>query len=226
MDKLPLSSHGKPVDAFPESRALEAELRKCVRGEVRFDAGSRALYSTDASNYRQIPIGLVIPRDADDVVASVAAARKFGAAILPRGAGTSLAGQCCNVAVVLDFSKYMNKVLELDPDRRSALVQPGVVLDVLRRQAEAHRLTFAPDPATHNRCTLGGMIGNNSCGTHSLMGGKTVDNVEELDVLLYDGTRMKVGGPGTEDLPSILREGGRRAGIYQGLMELRDAYAP
>ncbi|MGA2982962.1 MAG: FAD-binding protein, partial [Terriglobia bacterium] len=110
MEKLPLSSHGKPVDAFPEARALESELRKNIRGEVRFDAGSRALYSTDASNYRQIPIGLVVPRDADDVIATLAAARKFGAPVLPRGAGTSLAGQCCNVAVVLDFSKYMNKV--------------------------------------------------------------------------------------------------------------------
>jgi hypothetical protein len=110
MDPLPLSSHGKPVDAFPEARALESELRKGIRGEVRFDTGSRALYATDASNYRQIPIGLVVPRDADDVISAVAAARKFGAPVLPRGAGTSLAGQCCNVAVVLDFSKYMNKV--------------------------------------------------------------------------------------------------------------------
>ena len=226
MDPLPLSSHGKPVDAFPEARALESELRKSIRGEVRFDAGSRALYSTDASNYRQIPIGLVVPRDADDVISAVAAARKFGAPVLPRGAGTSLAGQCCNVAVVLDFSKYMNKVLELDPDERFARVEPGVVLDVLRNQAETHRLTFAPDPATHSRCTLGGMIGNNSCGTHSIMGGKTVDNVEELDILLYDGTRMKVGRTSESDLQSILTEGGRRAEIYRGLTEIRDAYAP
>ena len=226
MDKLPLSSHGKTVDAFREARALESELRKCVRGEVRFDAGSRALYSTDASNYRQIPIGLVIPRDADDVISAVAAARKFGAPVLPRGAGTSLAGQCCNVAVVLDFSKYMNEVLELDPGQRYARVQPGVVLDVLRNHAETHRLTFAPDPATHSRCTLGGMIGNNSCGTHSLMGGKTVDNVEELDILLYDGTRMKVGCTSPSDLQVILGAGGRRAEIYRGLTEIRDAYAP
>ena len=226
MDQLPLSSHGKPTDSFPESPALENELRKTIGGEVRFDAGSRALYSTDASNYRQIPIGLVIPRNADDVIAAVAAARKFGAPVLPRGAGTSLAGQSCNVAVVLDFSKYMNNVLELDPGRRYALVQPGVVLDVLRNQAEKHHLTFAPDPATHSRCTLGGMIGNNSCGTHSIMGGKTVDNVEELDVLLYDGTRMKVGPTSPEELASILRQGGRRAEIYQGLAEIRDAVAP
>ncbi len=141
MDKLPPSSHGKPVDAFREARALESELRKSVRGEIRFDAGSRALYSTDSSNYRQIPIGLVVPRDADDVISTVEAARKFGAPVLPRGAGTSLAGQCCNVAVVLDFSKYMNNVLEFDPDERSARVEPGVVLERLAqpgRNASAH----------------------------------------------------------------------------------------
>jgi FAD/FMN-containing dehydrogenase/Fe-S oxidoreductase len=224
-DPLPLTSHAKAVDAFAQARALEEELRKNVHGEVRFDPGSRALYATDASNYRQVPIGLVVPRDADDVIAAVAACRKFGAPVLPRGAGTSLSGQSCNVAVVLDFSKYMNRVLELDPGGRYARVQPGVVLDTLRNQAEKHRLTFAPDPATHNRCTLGGMIGNNSCGAHSLLGGKTVDNVEELDVLLYDGTRMKVGRTSDGEFESILGQGGRRAEIYRGLREIRDTYA-
>ena len=128
---LPLSSHGKPVDSFPQASELERELKGSVRGEVRFDRGSRALYATDGSNYRQIPIGLVIPRDADDVVAAVAACKKYGAPVLPRGAGTSLAGQCCNVAVVLDFTKYMNRILEIDPVARIARVQPGVVLDTL-----------------------------------------------------------------------------------------------
>ena len=226
MDKLPLSSHGKPVDEFSQARSLETELRKVLRGEVRFDRGSRALYATDASNYRQIPIGLVIPRDADDVVSTVATCRTFGAPVLPRGAGTSLAGQCCNVAVVLDFSKYMNQIIELDPSQRCARVEPGIVLDVLRNQAEKHRLTFAPDPATHSRCTLGGMMGNNSCGTHSILGGKTVDNVEELDILLYDGTRMKVGRTSEDELQSIVSQDGRRAEIYRGLQEIRDTYAP
>ena len=113
---LPLSSHGKPVDSFAQAAELENELKRVVKGEVRFDRGSRALYATDGSNYRQIPIGLVVPRDDDDVIATVAACRKFGAPVLPRGAGTSLAGQCCNVAVVLDFTKYMNQILEIDPD--------------------------------------------------------------------------------------------------------------
>src|SRR5579864_3480570 len=126
---LPLSSHGKPVDSFAHAAELEKELRKTVKGEVRFDRGSRALYAADASNYRQIPIGLVVPRDDEDVIATAAACRKYGAPVLPRGAGTSLAGQCCNVAVVLDFTKYMNRILHLDPGARVARVQPGVVLD-------------------------------------------------------------------------------------------------
>src|ERR1700733_879868 len=215
---LPLSSHAKPIDTFPQAAELEQELKQNIKGEVRFDRASRAMYSTDGSNYRQIPIGLVVPRDADDVVLAVAACRKYGAPVLSRGAGTSLAGQCCNVAVVLDFTKYMNKILELDPQQRFARVQPGVVLDTLRNQAEVHKLTFAPDPSTHNRCTIGGMIGNNSCGTHSLLGGKTVDNVEELRILLYDGTQMTVGP--SEDL-----RGGRPAEIYNALRAIGNKYA-
>jgi FAD/FMN-containing dehydrogenase/Fe-S oxidoreductase len=219
---LPPSSHAKPVDSFPAARELEYELKRSVRGEVRFDRGSRALYATDGSNYREIPIGLVIPRDDEDVIAAVAACRKYGAPVLARGAGTSLAGQCCNVAVVLDFTKYMNRILEIDPQRRVARVQPGLVLDTLRNRAEAHRLTFAPDPSTHNRCTIGGMIGNNSCGTHSLLGGKTVDNVEELRILLYDGSQMRVGATVEPELDRIIREGGRQGQIYEELRRIRD----
>ena len=223
---LPLSSHGKPVDSFSRAAELEKELARTVKGEVRFDRGSRALYATDGSNYRQIPIGLVVPRDDEDVIATVAACRKFGAPVLPRGAGTSLAGQCCNVAVVLDFTKYMNKILELDPAGQFARVQPGVVLDTLRNKAEEHHLTFGPDPSTHSRCTLGGMIGNNSCGTHSLLAGKTVDNILELRILLYDGTQITVGTvSGEDDLDSIIAQGGRRGEIYSRLRAIRDQYA-
>src|SRR6202165_2309580 len=177
---LPLSSHAKPIDAFDQAGELESELKRTLKGEVRFDQGSRALYATDGSNYRQIPIGLVVPRDDEDVIATVKACRQYGAPVLPRGAGTSLAGQCCNVAVVLDFTKYMNKILELSANRRSARVQRGVVLATMRNKAEEPHLTFGPDPSTHRRCTLGGMIGNNSGGQHSLLGGHTVDNIEEL----------------------------------------------
>jgi FAD/FMN-containing dehydrogenase/Fe-S oxidoreductase len=205
--------------------ALEAGLRRHLRGEVRFDAGSRALYATDGSNYRQVPIGIVIPRDPEDVIAAVSLCRDHHAPLLARGGGTSLAGQCCNVAVVLDFSKYMARILEIDPTRRLARVQPGVILDHLRAEAEKHRLTFAPDPATHDRCTLGGMIGNNSCGVHSIMAGKTDDNVDSLDVLTYDGHRMSVGATTDKEFHRIVAEGGRRAAIYSGLRALADTHA-
>ena len=204
------------------ARALEADLRRSVEGEVRFDAGSRALYATDGSNYRQVPIGVVVPRSIDEVEAIVAACRKHGAPILPRGGGTSLAGQCCNVAVVIDFTKYCHEILSLDPDERSAWVEPGLVLDDLRTAAERHQLTFGPDPSTHNHCTLGGMIGNNSCGVHSVMAGRTSENVEELEILLYDGTRMRVGATDDAAFAAIQRAGGRKADVYAALRKLRD----
>jgi len=213
------------VDSFSQASELEQELKRTLNGEVQFDRGSRALYATDGSNYRQIPIGLVMPRDDADVIAAVAACRKYGAPVLARGAGTSLAGQCCNVAVVLDFTKYMNRILELDSDARFARVQPGVVLDSLRNRAEMHQLTFAPDPSTHNRCTIGGMIGNNSCGTHSLLGGKTVDNVEELRILLYDGSQMTVGATSGAEFAQIISQGDRRSEIYRKLYRIQELYA-
>jgi FAD/FMN-containing dehydrogenase/Fe-S oxidoreductase len=221
---LPLSSHAKPIDTFGRAAELDGELQRAVRGEVRFDRGSRALYSTDASNYRQVPIGVVVPRDEDDVRAAVAVCRLFDAPILARGSGTSLAGQSCNVAVVLDFTKYMNRILEVDLEKRVARVQPGVILDTLRARAERHQLTFGPDPSTHSRCSLGGMIGNNSCGTHSLLAGKTVDNVDELTILLYDGTELTVGATSEAELESIVREGGRRGEVYSALRSIRDRH--
>src|SRR5579862_9720452 len=183
-----------PKSFLADSLGLSEALRAQIRGDVRFDNQSRALYATDGSNYRQVPIGVVLPRDADDVLAAIALCRDFGAPLLCRGGGTSLAGQCCNVAVILDFSKYMAQILEIDPARPIARVQPGVVLDHLPTAAEKYHLTFGPDPATHDRCTLGGIIGNNSCGVHSVMAGKTDDNIEALEVLTYDGVRLKVGG--------------------------------
>ena len=211
--------------AVVDADGLASALHGHVRGDVRFDNGSRALYATDGSNYRQVPIGVVLPRDADDVIATISLAREYGAPILCRGGGTSLAGQCCNVAVVLDFTKYMNNIIEIDPERRIARVQPGVVLDRLRGAAEQHHLTFGPDPATHDRCTLGGMIGNNSCGVHSVMAGKTDDNIEELETLTYDGLRIRVGPTSEVELGKFIGEGGRRGEIYAGLRRLRDTYS-
>jgi FAD/FMN-containing dehydrogenase/Fe-S oxidoreductase len=206
-------------------RDLENDLRKTLEGEVRFDDGSRGLYATDGSNYRQIPIGVVLPKCEQDILRTLEACRAYGAPVLARGGGTSLAGQCCNVAVVIDVSKYLHKILSLDPEKKQARVQPGVVLDDLRHTAEKHHLTFAPDPSTHSHCTLGGMIGNNSCGVHSVMGGKTVDNIEELRIVTYDGLQLRVGKTGDEELETIITEGGRRGEIYSRLKALRDKYA-
>ena len=210
---------------FAAHQELEARLRRALRGDVKFDLGSRALYAADSSNYRQVPIGVVFPRDGADVEAALAACRATGAAVLPRGAGTSLAGQCVNVAVVFDYSRYMNALAGLEPERKLAHVEPGIVLDRLREAAEVHHLTYAPDPATHSRCTLGGILGNNSCGVHGLLGGKAVDNVESMDVVLYDGTRMTVGPTSPEELEAIIRAGGRKGQIYAGLKQLRDSYS-
>ncbi|MDE3201804.1 MAG: FAD-binding protein [Acidobacteriota bacterium] len=212
-------------ERFSAHRELESRLKSTVRGNVLFDLGSRALYAADASNYRQLPIGVVYPRDAADVEAAIAACRSVGAAILPRGGGTSLAGQCVNVAVVFDFSRYMNALGTIDPDAKLAVVQPGIVLDRLRDAAELHHLTFAPDPATHSRCTLGGMMGNNSCGVHGLLGGKTVDNVHSLDIVLYDGTRLTVGPTTSNQLEALIRQGGRVGSIYAGLQRISRQYA-
>jgi FAD/FMN-containing dehydrogenase/Fe-S oxidoreductase len=205
---------------------LAEVLRQRLRGEVRFDGGSRALYSTDASNYRQVPVGVVVPRDLDDVVAAVAACREFDAPVVSRGGGTSLGGQCTNTAVVLDFSKYVNRVESVDVANRTAIVQAGAVLDAVNRAGRsAGGLVFGPKPATHDHCTIGGMVGNNSCGSTAQWSGTTASNVRRLEVLTYDGERMWVGPTSPEAYESILAGGGRRADIYERAHDLADRYA-
>ena len=227
--RAPTTAGATPTAAA--ARDLARDLERTVRGEVRFDAGTRALYSHDASNYRQPPIGVVIPRDTDDVEAAVAICRAHRAPILSRGGGTSLAGQCVNTAVVFDFSKYVNRVLEVDPAGRRVKVEPGCVLDDMRRALAPHGLTYGPDPATHNHCTLGGMLGNNSCGIHSVMaefygpGSRTADHVHELEILTYDGLRMRVGPTTPAELEHIIGQGGRKGAIYAQLKQLRDRHA-
>ncbi|HEY3530912.1 MAG TPA: FAD-binding and (Fe-S)-binding domain-containing protein [Nocardioides sp.] len=206
------------------SEEILEELNAAVEGEVRFDDASRHLYANDASIYRVVPLGIVIPRDARDVVRALEVCRRHRLPVLARGGGTGLAGQTVNAAVVFDFSKYMNEIVELDTESRTATVQPGVICDQLRHAAMEHGLTFAPDPATHDHNTLGGMIGNNSCGTHSVYGGKTVDNVLELDVVLYDGTRMTLGIGDEDRLDELVSQGGRVGDIYRRLREIRDTY--
>ncbi|WP_413799875.1 FAD-binding and (Fe-S)-binding domain-containing protein [Streptomyces iranensis] len=197
---------------------LEQALRRAVRGDVSFDTASRALMTMDASNYRRVPAGVVAPRDGDDVAAVLAVCRERGVPVVPRGGGTSIAGQATGLGVVLDFTRHMRGILSLDPERRTAVVQPGVICDDLRTAAGAHGLTFGPDPSTHSRCTLGGMIGNNSCGSHSVAWGTTADNVHELDVLTYGGERVRAA-QGLHDLPARLRDGIRSlAGQHLALL--------
>ena len=212
-----------PADV--DASGLKRALARAVYGEVRFDAGTRALYANDFSIYRAVPIGVVIPKGPEDVIAAIEICREHHVPVLPRGCGTAPSGQTTNVAVVFDYSKYYNEIVELDPENRRAVVQPGVICDQLRNAAEQHHLTYGPDPATHEYCTFGGMLGNNSCGTHSLMAGKTSDNVLELDVLLYDGTRMTVGPTSDEELEPIIAAGGRKGEIYEQLRDLRDRVA-
>ncbi|MEU3345629.1 FAD-binding and (Fe-S)-binding domain-containing protein [Streptomyces sp. NPDC006700] len=184
---------------------LGTELRRAVRGEVAFDVTARALVTMDASNYRRVPLGVVAPRDADDVAAVLEVCRARGVPVVARGGGTSIAGQATGTGVVLDFTRHMNRVLALDPGERTAVVQPGVVLDRLQEAAAPHGLRFGPDPSTHSRCTLGGMIGNNSCGSHSVAWGTTADSVRELTVLTARGQRLRPGR-GWAGAPDGLRE--------------------
>ena len=221
-----------PESANVDAKGLEVALRQNVIGEVRFDNESKGLYSTDASNYRQIPIGVVLPKTEQDIINTVTICEKFGAPVISRGGGTSLGGQCCNVAVMMDMSKYYNRILNIDKDKKLVRIEPGIVLDKMRGTTEKEAgLTFGPDPATHNHCTLGGMLGNNSCGVHSVMsaiegyGARTSDNLEKMTILTYDGIKMEVGPTSEDELNQIIEAGGRKGEIYKKLRDFRDKYA-
>ncbi|GAA5161088.1 FAD-binding and (Fe-S)-binding domain-containing protein [Pseudonocardia eucalypti] len=205
--------------------AFETALRRRVHGEVRFDDGTRAAYSTDASNFRQVPVGVVVPRHPDAAAEAVAVACEFDVPVLSRGGGTSLAGQATNTALVIDWSKYCHRLESVDAAAGICVVQPGIVLDELNRQLADTGLRFGPEPATHMNCTLGGMIGNNSCGATAQRTGKVVDNIARLEVLLYDGTRFWCGSTTDTDHTTIEDGGGRRAEVYRQLRALRDTYS-
>ncbi|MGH7581920.1 MAG: FAD-binding and (Fe-S)-binding domain-containing protein [Gemmatimonadales bacterium] len=213
------------------SAALERDLAAAIEGEVHCDPGHRALYSTDSSNYRHVPLGVVYPRTAADVIGAIEVCRRHRVPITSRGGGTGLAGQTCNDGIIIDHSRYYNRILAIDPDRRIARIEPGCVLDRLRDAAKPHGLTFGPDPATHAYNTLGGMIGNNSCGVHSVLaqfygpGPLTRHNVVDLDVVTYHGERFTVGATSDDDLAAIVTAGGTRGAIYRQLAELRDRHA-
>ncbi|MGI8727051.1 MAG: FAD-binding and (Fe-S)-binding domain-containing protein [Solirubrobacterales bacterium] len=206
--------------------SLRAELERRVRGDVWFDGGNIAAYTHDSSNYRQPPLGVVCPLDADDLASAISACRHHNAPVVMRGCGTSLSGETCNVAVICDVSRHMTEIGEIDTGEGWAWVDPGVIRDQLSNMTEDRwNLTFAPDTSTHEYATFGGMIGNNSCGIHSVMGGRTADNVYEMEVLTYDGERLTVGETSDEELERIVSAGGRRGEIYAGMRDLRDRYA-
>ena len=212
------------TDVAIDLSVLERDLRDRVRGEVNFSDAYRAMYSTDAANYRQIPIAVVLPLDADDAQNAMSVCHNHGAPVTPRGGGTSLTGASCNACVIFDYSKYMHRILELDPINAVARVEPGVVLDDLRLKAEKHGLTFGPAPSTHNRCAIGGMFGNNSCGIPAQFAGRMEENVLEVEVLLHDGTRMRVGSTSEGEYEEIVRAGGRKGAIYRRLREIHERY--
>ena len=203
-----------------ERQDIADELTRRVDGEVRFDPYSRLLYSTDASIYQMEPIGVVIPRTTDDVQAVVEFAAGEGIPVLPRSGGTSLAGQTVNHAIVLDFSKYLNNVLEVNAEEGWARVQPGIILEQLTKQVANHGLQYAPDPTTANRACVGGGIGNNTCGAHSVIYGKTLDHIKELDVVLSDGSRAHFAPLTASELEGRLSAGGLEGDIYRGVMRI------
>src|SRR5947209_9944667 len=205
--------------------ALAADLRAEVDGEIRFDPGSRAAYSTDASNYRQVPIGVVVPRTPSAGADAIGVCRRHDVPVLSRGGGTSLAGQCCNAAVVIDWSKYCTRIGSLDTEAGIAVVEPGIKLDVLNDRLQSANWMVGPKPSTHVSCAIGGMVGNNSCGSSAQAYGKMVDSVRRLEVVTYDGLRMWVGQTGEDEFRRILDEGGRRAEIYRGLRAIAERHA-
>ncbi|MCX7521553.1 FAD-binding protein [Microbacterium sp. STN6] len=204
--------------------ALERDLAARVDGDVRFDRGYLSAYSTDASNFRVVPLGVVVPHTTDAAAEALAVCLEHGVAALPRGGGTSLAGQTTNDAVVIDFSRYCTRLIDMDLEARTCWVEPGIVLDDLNHRLEQHGLRFGPEPATHSRCTIGGMIGNNSCGATAQHTGKTADNTLALEVMLYDGTRMTLGETSDAEYESVVAAGGRPAELYRELRRLRDEY--
>ena len=202
---------------------LYEELRQVIDGEVRFDPYSRALYSTDASMYQIEPIGVVIPRHQGDVVATVDIARRHQVPVLPRGGGTSLAGQTVGHAVVLDFSKYLNQILEVNTDESWARVQPGVIQDDFNAHLRPLGFLFGPDTSTSNRATIGGMTGNNSAGSHSIVYGKTIDHVLELSIVLSDASSTVLKALDKTELEAKLNGGALENQIYRQVKRIVEA---
>ena len=203
-----------------DTQELVAELQKHVSGEVRFDKMSRALWSTDASIYQIEPVGIVLPKSEEDVIAVIETAHKYGVTVLPRGGGTSLAGQTVGESIVVDFSRYMKNMKEVSVEEGWVKTQPGIILDELNAQLSPHGVMFTPDPSTSSRGNVGGALGNNSCGAHSILWGKTVDNVYDLDVILSNGDKTKFQHLTGDTLEEKLRLSGLEGDIYRNLFAI------
>ena len=231
LTRKPGENHGNGSVSKLNAKALERDLARNIEGEVRFDSASIGLYATDSSNFREIPIGVVVPRSSDDVVAAHRICSQHGAPILNRGGGTSLSGETVNFAVVIDHSKYLHRIGETDVERRLVTVQPGAINEQVNKHTGKDNLVFGPDPSTHAYCTIGGNVGNNSCGIHSVQsqlygpGPRTSDNVHSMEIVLYGGEHFRVGVGEEKDLERIIRQGGRKGEIYRALRDLRNRYA-
>ncbi|HEY7389664.1 MAG TPA: FAD-binding oxidoreductase, partial [Bryobacteraceae bacterium] len=212
-------------------KSLKRDLSDGIEGEVRFDRGSIALYATDSSNFREIPIGVVIPKTLDDVVETHRLCSRYGAPILNRGGGSSLSGETVNFAVVIDHSKYLTRIGEADTERMLVTVEPGAINEQVNKKIGKKNVLFGPDPSSHAFCTIGGNIGNNSCGIHSVQaqlygpGPRTSDNLHSMDIVTYRGDRFRVGVGEESELDRIIGEGGPKGEIYARLRDLRDRYA-
>jgi FAD/FMN-containing dehydrogenase/Fe-S oxidoreductase len=219
-----MAARGMATVDRTDTGGLRAALAGQVDGEVRFDAGSRAAYAHDGSNYRQVPIGVVVPRSVDAAEAAIAACRQAGVPVLSRGGGTSLAGQCCNEALVIDWTKYCHDLVSVDPAAKTAVLQPGIALDKANDALARYGLMVGPRPSTHVSCTIGGMIGNNSCGASAQAYGKMVDAVRRLEILTYDGLRTWTSETSDAEYQQIITAGGQKAELYRRLREIRDSY--
>ena len=207
-----------------DTAELVNSLSQNIQGEVRSDEMSKTLWSTDASIYQINPVAVVLPKSKDDVISVVETCAKYGVSVLPRGGGTSLAGSTVGESVIMDFSRYMNELKEVNIAEKWVRTQPGIILDELNQKIAKHGFLFAPDPSTSNRANVGGALGNNSCGAHSIMWGKTIDNTLELDVVLSDGKATRLGPLTGENLEYKMRMSGLEGNIYNNLFNIGESH--
>ena len=212
------------MTSHPLSREIEETLKANIKGEILFDTFSRVLYSTDASNYQIEPVGVVIPRSVEDVAKTLEISSRFKVPILPRGGGTSLAGQAIGNALVLDFSKHMNRIMSIDQDCKTVTAQPGIYLEQLNNQLKKYNLMFGPDPSTSSIATIGGVVGNNATGAHSILYGMAGDNLAGAEIVLYDSTVINLSPVDESGFSEKAARKDAVGRLYKSLLSLRERY--